>query len=446
MAEKQTKVEPKTLQGFMELLPSRQALFNRVQDIVRACFERFGFLPLDTPVLEYADVLLAKAGGETEKQIYRFCKGDTDMVMRFDLTVPLAKYVAKYYHELAFPFRRYQIGKVFRGERPQKGRFREFYQCDVDVIGDGKLSILNDAEMPAVIYTVFRELGFTKFKIYLSNRKILSAFLAGMGLGEKTALVAGAVDKLKKIGAEKVRGELLELKLPGEAVERIMDFVSLSGTADEQLIKLSTYLEGSEAFRAGVAELAEVIKGVRLFGVPDENFAVDLTIVRGLDYYTGTVYETFLDGFENIGSVCSGGRYDNLAGFYTDKPLPGVGISIGLTRLFDKLCDVMEHQAPAVSTVLVLSPDGQGTDACMNAAAYLRAKGIAAEVYLEDGKAKAKFKYADRLNIPFVMVIGESERQNGTVTIKNMATGAQREDVSLNEAVLEGLRNAAENF
>lgn len=464
----------------MELLPARQILFNRMEGTVRRVFESFGYLPLDTPVLEHAGVLLAKAGGETEKQIYRFSKGDTDMVMRFDLTVPLAKYVAKNYNELAFPFRRYQIGKVYRGERPQKGRFREFHQCDVDAVGDGKLNVLYDAEMAAVIYAVFSSLraefsgsGFPEIKIYISNRKILSGFLTGLGLAEQASGIMGVVDKLKKIGTEKVRAELLELGISEKSVGKIMEFVSLSGTTDELLSKLTAIsgthglsagasprpteagsahvaetsvgrglapdgASGNALFFEGVSELAEVVKGIRFFGVPEENFAIDLIIVRGLDYYTGTVYETFLEGFEGIGSICSGGRYDDLAGYYTDKKLPGVGISIGLTRLFDKLSDLLGQKAAApAATVLVLSPDGATCDACIAATAELRGAGISAQVYLEDAKAKAKFKYADRLNIPYVMIIGEDEKASDTVTLKNMATGEQKEKIPLRLAAEE---------
>ena len=423
MSDKTTKIEPRSLQGFMELSPSRQVLFNRVQDTIRAAYERFGFLPLDTPVLEYASVLLAKAGGETEKQMYRFTKGDTDMVMRFDLTVPLAKYVAKNYNELNFPFRRYQIGKVYRGERPQKGRFREFYQCDIDVVGDGKLSLQADAEIPGIIYTVFKKLGFDRFKIRISNRKILAGFLDGLRLSEKASEISGVIDKYKKVGGEKVRGDLIALGISAKSTDAIMDFIAFDGMADIQIKRLSGFSSGA-LFSEGVAELSEVIQGIRMFGVPEDNFTVDLKIVRGLDYYTGTVYETFLDEFENIGSVCSGGRYENLAGFYTDKKLPGVGISIGLTRLFDKLCEVMEQKSGAVSTVLVLSPDGE-TEACIKTASILRERGINTEVYLEEAKIKSKFKYADRLGIPFVIIIGASEREMNKVTLKNMMTGEQ---------------------
>jgi len=413
----------------MELLPDRQILFNRMRDTICGVYERFGFLPLDTPILEYSSVLLAKAGGETEKQIYRFTKGDTDMSLRFDLTVPLAKYVAKNYHTLAFPFRRYQIGKVYRGERPQKGRFREFYQCDIDVVGDGQLSVLTDAEMPAVIYTVFKELGFENFTVHIANRKIIKGYLQEAGLTDKTAEISVVLDKIKKIGAEKVAAELAVLGLSQAQIKPLLQLTALTG-AD-----FARFSCVDETFKTGVAELQTVIDGMKRFGVPEKNFTVDLSIVRGLDYYTGTVYETFLAGHENIGSVCSGGRYDNLAGYYTDKPLPGVGISIGLTRLFDKLGSETSAIARAAQ-VLVVSADG-AIEACLPVAASFRAAGISASAYLEDAKLKNKFKYADRLGIPFMAIIGETERKNGTVTLKNLASGEQFEGITENQAAIK---------
>ena len=312
----QNKVTPRILPGFMELLPADQILFNDMYDTIREVYESFGFLPLDTPIIELSEVLLAKAGGETEKQIYRFQKGDSDLALRFDLTVPLAKYVALHYNDLCFPFRRYQISKVYRGERAQRGRFREFYQADIDIIGDGKLDILNEAEIPAIIYKVFRGFGLTRFQIRVNNRKILNGFYAMLGLSDKSGDIMRTVDKLDKIGAEKVRGILLsECGLSEEQADEILKFIAIRGTNSEVLAALEGYQGRNEIFDLGLSELKAVTVNLAAFGVPEANFAVDLTIARGLDYYTGTVYETTLLDHPEIGSVCSGGRYDNLAGY-----------------------------------------------------------------------------------------------------------------------------------
>ena len=393
-------IEPRTLPGFMELLPEDQIKFNSMMDKIRKSYEKFGFLPIDTPIIEMSDVLLAKAGGETEKQIYRFNKGENDLALRFDLTVPLAKYVCEYFNDITFPFKRYQIGKVYRGERPQKGRYREFYQCDIDIIGDGSLSIINDAEMPSVIYTTIKELGFDKFTIRINNRKLLNGLFAELELTEKSTDIMRIIDKLEKIGKENVIKCLQDLDVPNEKIESIIKFIE-----------------------------KDVVKYVRFFGVPESNFKVDLTIARGLDYYTGTVYETFLDDYREIGSVCSGGRYDNLAEFYTDRKLPGVGVSIGLTRLFYKLNElsIVKEEEQSISKVLVVSMDEKYQNRALEVADSLRKAGINTDVYLEDKKIKAKFKYADKLKIPYVAVIGESEAEHGTVSLKNMISGEQEE-------------------
>ena len=431
------KVEPRTLPGFMELLPKEQILFNQMKEKIQKSYEKFGFLPIDTPIIEMADVLLAKAGGETEKQIYRFEKGDNDLALRFDLTVPLAKYVTEYYNDLSFPFRRYQIGKVYRGERPQKGRFREFYQCDIDIIGDGELSIINDAEMPSVIYNTIKELGFEDFTICMNNRKLLTGLFEQLNLKEKSVDIMRIIDKLEKIGKENVIECLKDLEVKDEEINTIINFIEIDGTTDEKLQALENLNFENETFKQGLEELKEVVKYVRIFGVPDANFKVDLTIARGLDYYTGTVYETFLNDYREIGSVCSGGRYDNLAEYYTDRKLPGVGISIGLTRLFYKLNELqaMQEDKKSIAKVLVVSMVEDKSKA-VEVAATLRKENIETEVYLEDKKIKAKFKYADRLSIPYVIVIGEEEIQNSVVTLKNMETGEQ-ETISLEEAIIK---------
>ena len=430
-----SKIEPRTLPGFMELLPKEQILFNKMKEKIQKSYEKFGFLPIDTPIIEMSDVLLAKAGGETEKQIYRFQKGDNDLALRFDLTVPLAKYVTEYYNDLSFPFRRYQIGKVYRGERPQKGRFREFYQCDIDIIGDGELSIINDAEMPAVIYSTIKDLGFEDFTICINNRKLLSGLFKELDLEEKSVDIMRIIDKIEKIGKENVIECLKDLELNKNQIDDIINFIEISGTTEEKINSLEKLNYTNEIFNEGLEELKQVVKYVKVFGVPDSNFKVDLTIARGLDYYTGTVYETFLNEYRELGSVCSGGRYDNLAEYYTDKKLPGVGISIGLTRLFYKLNELnaLKEEQNSIAKVLVVSMVEDNSKA-LKVATELRSENINAEVYLENKKIKAKFKYADRLAIQYVIVIGEDEIVNNTVTLKNMQTGEQ-ETLKIEEVI-----------
>ncbi len=428
-----SKTEPRTLAGFMELMPNEQILFEQIKQKIEKTYQKFGFLPLDTPILELSEVLLAKAGGETEKQIYRFEKGDTDISMRFDLTVPLAKYVAKNYGNLSFPFRRYQIGKVYRGERTQKGRFREFYQCDIDIIGDGELSIINDAELPSVIYNIFKELGFDDFTIHINNRKILNGLFESLNQKENATEILRIIDKIEKIGKEAVIEELEKINVPNESINKIIDFIEIEGTTDEKLQKLNELNIKNEEFEKGLDELTQVVKYVRIFGIPEANFKVDLTIARGLDYYTGTVYETFLNQYRELGSVCSGGRYENLAEYYTDKQLPGVGISIGLTRLFYKLNELqlIKAEKKSIAEVLVV-PMVQDLTVPIQIATDLRKKGISTEVYLNDKKLKAKMKYADKLEIPYVIVVGEDEIKSGIVKIKNMKTGEEKETLIQN--------------
>ncbi len=419
-------IEPRTLAGFMELLPNEQILFEQMKQTIEKTYQRFGFLPLDTPILELSEVLLAKAGGETEKQIYRFTKGDTDISMRFDLTVPLAKYVAKNYGNLSFPFRRYQIGKVYRGEKTQKGRFREFYQCDIDIIGDGELGIVNDAEIPSVIYNLISDLGFNDFTICINNRKVLNGLFREVNQEQNAVDIMRTIDKLAKIGKEKVIEELKEIGVDDQAIERILTFIEIDGTTDEKISKLENLGILNEMFTQGLEELKQVVKYIRIFGVPDTHFKIDLTIARGLDYYTGTVYETFLNDYKELGSVCSGGRYENLAEYYTDKKLPGVGISIGLTRLFYKLNELqlIKSDKYSMSDILII-PMAEDMTKSIELASDLRKEGINTEVYLNDKKLKAKFKYADKLKIPYVVVIGEDEISSNTVKVKNMETGEE---------------------
>ena len=422
------RIKPRTLSGFMELLPEKQQKLEKMMQVLRDTYSLYGFSPLDTPAIEDAKILLAKGGGETEKQIYRFQKGDSDLALRFDLTVPLAKYVALHYNDLAFPFRRYQISKVYRGERAQRGRFREFYQADIDIIGDGKLDILNEAEIPAIIYRVFRGFGLSRFQIRVNNRKILNGFYAMQELSEKSGDIMRTVDKLDKIGAEKVGALLVETcGLTQAQAAEILKFIAITGTNAEVLSALEGYAGRNEIFDKGLEELKAVTANLAAFGVPEANFAVDLTIARGLDYYTGTVYETTLLDHPEIGSVCSGGRYDDLAGYYTEKQLPGVGISIGLTRLFyvldeQGLLNPEMPSAPADALILPMTADPAPAIAL---AEELRGKGIRVQLYGEQKKFKQKMSYADKIGVPYAIFLGEDEISQGKCSVKDMRSGEQ---------------------
>ncbi len=422
-------IKPRTLSGFMELLPDKQIQFETMAEILRRTYASYGFAPLDTPAIEDAQILLAKGGGETEKQIYRFQKGDSDLALRFDLTVPLAKYVALHCNELAFPFRRFQISKVYRGERAQRGRFREFYQADIDIIGDGKLDILNEAEIPAIIYKVFRGFGLSRFQIRVNNRKILNGFYAMLGLSEQSGPIMRTVDKLDKIGPEKVREILVDdCGLTGEQADEILKFISIQGSNSQVIAALDGYAGRDETFDLGLAELKAVTANLAAFGVPEANFAVDLTIARGLDYYTGTVYETTLLDHPEIGSVCSGGRYDNLAGYYIEKALPGVGISIGLTRLFYVLDEqgLLNPQLPSAPADALVLPMTENPAAAIALAETLRSAGLRVQLYCEQKKFKQKMAYANKLAVPFAVLLGEDEISEGVCSVKNMATGEQQ--------------------
>lgn len=427
---KMNKVEPKILPGFMELLPQDQIKFNKMYDTIRSVYEKFGFLPLDTPVLEYSDVLLAKAGGETEKQIYRFLKGDTDISMRFDLTVPLARYVSQRYNDLTFPFKRYQMSKVYRGERQQKGRYREFYQCDIDIIGNESLDLVYDAEIPTIIYHVFKELNIGEFVIKINNRKVLNGFFSSLDLSEKVTDILRIIDKIDKIGKEAVKKELINIGVSDEKCNSILEFIEITGSNDEILSKLDSLNIENEVFVNGLSELKQVVKNLRAFNVPEENFIINLTIARGLDYYTGTVYETNLVKYPELGSICSGGRYENLTEYYTKQKLPGIGVSIGLTRLFSQLKDIgildEKPEEKSVTKVLVMDIGNQDFDYMLKVATAFRESGIQTDVYYGDKGMKAKMKYANKLYIPYVAIIGEDEVKNNTVSLKNMFTGEQK--------------------
>ena len=433
----QEKVNPRILPGFMELLPADQILFNDMYDKIRSVYESFGFLPLDTPIIELSEVLLAKAGGETEKQIYRFNKGDNDLSLRFDLTVPLARYVAAHYNDLTFPFKRYQMSKVFRGERPQKGRFREFYQCDIDIIGNDELSILYDAEMPAVIYHVFKKLGIGDFTIRLNNRKVLGGFFASLGLADKIEEILRTIDKIEKIGKEKVVAELINIGVPEDKTENIIAFITIGGDRKETVAKLRALGVENEVFHTGVDELEIVTEAMITFGMPEENFRIDLSIARGLDYYTGTVYETTINGHPEFGSVCSGGRYDNLTGYYTDKKLPGIGISIGLTRLFSQLRDngLIAPKAGTIAKVLIVPMDKETIPYAASVAASFREANIPSDVYYGEKGMKQKMKYAGKSGFPYAAVIGADEMASGTLALKDMLGGNGQKTVTVEEAI-----------
>jgi histidyl-tRNA synthetase len=440
-------IKPRTPPGVMELLPRDQIAFQRMLDAIRRNFKRYGFLPVETPVFELSDVLLTKTGGETERQVYfvqstgalanAADSGATpELALRFDLTVPLARYVAEHEHELAFPFRRYQMQRVYRGERAQRGRFREFYQCDIDVIGKDTLSVRYDAEMPAVIHAVFSDLGIGPFTVQLNNRKLLRGFFEGLGIadGGRQALVLREIDKLDKRGADAVRATLVGegFALADDVVSRIMDFVQSrsSGHADA-LARLDALLVGAEAdatLADGVAELREVLEVLRALGIPEKNYALNFSIARGLDYYTGTVYETTLDDYPQIGSICSGGRYENLAGHYTKSKLPGVGISIGLTRLFWQLREagIVSTAESSVDVLVGLMDEARLPDSLAIAQA-LRAGGVNTEVQLEPKKLAKQFQYADRAGIRFMVLVGEDEAARGVATVKDLRRQAQFE-------------------
>lgn len=423
-------VKPRTLSGFMELLPGEQVVMDRIMSIIRSSYALYGFTPLDTPIIEASEILLAKGGGETEKQIYRFSKGDADLSLRFDLTVPLAKYCALHYNELSFPFRRFQIGKVYRGERAQRGRFREFYQADIDIIGDGELDIMNDAEIPAVIYTVFSRLGLSRFQIRVNNRRILNGFYEILGEKEKSGDIMRTVDKIEKVGPEMVKAILVDdYQVEPEKADEVLRFIDIQGSNQEVLGALEGYRGKSPLFDEGLDELSAVARNIRGLGVPEANFTLDLTIARGLDYYTGTVYETRLLDHPEIGSVCSGGRYDNLAEYYTSHKLPGVGISIGVTRLFHVLSEggllnPAQNHAPAD---VILFPMTEDKSPAVAIATRFREAGIRTQLYTEAKKFKAKMNYADKWGIPFVCFLGEDELAKGQISCKNMASGEQTE-------------------
>lgn len=436
-------IKPRTPPGVMELLPRDQIAFQRMLDTIRRNYERFGFLPVETPVFELSEVLLTKSGGETERQVYfvqstgalqQEKEGLPELALRFDLTVPLARYVAEHEHELAFPFRRYQMQRVYRGERAQRGRFREFYQCDIDVIGKDELGIRFDAEILAVIHAVFSELQIGAFTVQLNNRKLMRGFFENLGVaeGDQQMLVLREVDKLDKRGADAVRQTLTgaDFGLSAEVVERILSFVAVrSSSHEDALARLDALGQGSEVFNEGIAELREVLTLVKALGVPESAYCLNFSIARGLDYYTGTVYETQLDAYPQIGSICSGGRYENLASHYSRSRLPGVGISIGLTRLFWQLREaglIVEAEVSCVQALVALMEDAHLPES-LDIAQRLRAGGINTEVQMEPKKIGRQFQYASRAGIRFVVLAGEDELARGVVTVKDLVRELQFE-------------------
>lgn len=428
------KVTPRTPSGFGEYLPGEQIEFNRLVDIVRAAYEKYGYSPIDTPDVELSEVLLAKGGGETEQQIYRFTRGRNDLSLRFDLTVPLARYAAEHESDLVFPFRRYHIGKVHRAERAQAGRFREFYQCDIDVIGTH--STLVDAELPAVINEIFDQFGFGEFTIRVNNRMVLNGFFEGIGLQQVSAEVLRIIDKMDKIPREEMIEELRNVGLDEAQIDRLLTFIGITGSNDEVLVAVDGLDVESDTMRQGVAKLRELVDALRTMGVPEHRFKVDLHIARGLDYYTGTVYETTLNDLPGVGSVCSGGRYDNLASNYTNTELPGVGISIGLSRLFYKLREagVIVPNRQSVADVVIMPLGDAQFHRGLEVAAAVRGKDVAAILYTEPSSMKKKMKYADRLGVANVVIIGEDEISNDVVTWRDMRSGNEKK-IPLHELV-----------
>lgn len=419
-------VTPRTLPGFMELDPKSQLVLDMIKDKMAEIFRSYGFYSIDTPVLERTEILLAKGGGETEKQVYRFNKGDTDITMRYDLTVPLAKYVAMNYGQLVFPFKRYQIGKVYRGEKSQKGRFREFYQCDIDIIGDEKLSVINEAEVPSIMCEVLNAIGLHEFVIRINNRKLLNGLFEIKGISEHKTEALRIIDKLEKVGLDVVIEMLNEQGIPADVAKDLLEILEFEGTNEEVIARLEKLKGQNETFDTGLEELASVIRYMASFGAPQENYKIDLSIARGLDYYTGTVYETTFLPKPEIGSICSGGRYDDLAGHFTKKALPGVGMSIGLTRLFYILNEFgyINHEVQNVADVLVI-PMTENVSKATEISTMIRKQGIVTQIYLENKKFKHKISYADKLSIPYVVFIGEDEIASNTLSLKDMRTGEQ---------------------
>lgn len=417
-------VKPSTIAGVMELLPKEQLVFDKIKNIIEESYKKYQFMPIDTPVIEKNEILFAKGGGETEKQIYEIASESKDMSLRFDLTVPLARYVAEHFQDLNFPFKRYHIAKVYRGERNQKGRYREFYQCDIDIIGHNSLSIYNDALLPRVIYDIFDKLNFSDLTFKINNRKLLNGFFGSLGIEDSTDVLR-TIDKKDKIGLDNTYKELVKLTNE-EKAQTIIDFINNTASNQTLLEKLSDFSD-NELFLEGLDELSKVYNYMIDLDIPDKNIKIDLAITRGLDYYTSTVYETFINGYEKIGSVCSGGRYEDLASNFSKQKLPGVGMSIGLTRLFYQFQELglIDDQIESLTDSLIIPMDEEANEYGIEVLNKLRSRGESVDIYLEYGKFKKKMTYADKLGVKEVIILGADELANKEVSIKNMQTGEQ---------------------
>lgn len=417
-------IKPSTIAGVMELLPDEQAVFDRMKNTIEDTFKDFGFSAIDTPVIEKNEILFAKGGGETEKQIFEIASDSKDMSLRFDLTVPLARYVSEHLSDLNFPFKRYQIGKVYRGERNQKGRYKEFYQADIDIIGHNDLSIYNDALLARVIFEAFNRINFPNITFHINNRKLLNGFFKSLEIEDSTEVLR-TIDKKDKIGIDKTKSLLIEI-IGEKKADKTLEFINADNKNTEILENLVEFAD-NDLFKEGLEELKAVYEYMLKFGIDDKNIKIDLSITRGLDYYTSTVYETFINGYESIGSVCSGGRYENLASNFTKQNLPGVGMSIGLTRLFYQLQELglVEEEKSSKIDYLILPMDKEYHFYAIDVLHKLKAQGKKADIFLEDGKFKKKINYADKVNAKYAVIIGEEEASKNEVSIKNMGTGEQ---------------------
>jgi len=425
------KVVPSLLKGFNEFLPGDQVLFNHLKHTIAASYERHGFSPVETPAIERAEILLAKGGGETEKQMYKWTHGASeqrdgyDIALRFDLTVPTARYVAQHFNELSFPFKRYAIGKVWRAEKPQKGRSREFYQCDVDILDTAETpSMLADGELVSLIWNTFKSMEIPSIHVRISNRKILTGLLSSFEMEPFEIIhIMRDVDRLDKIGRDAVKDLLMESSLSEEQVDQLLSLISLKGKEDilPTLEELCTH----PVMKEGYKEISQLLAAITAYAVPEEKYDIDLSIARGLDYYTGTVYETHLAGQEHLGSICSGGRYDNLVNHYTKQKVTGVGVSIGLTRLFAQLqeAELLPKVAPSMAEVMIANLDEAYQQERLQLATELREAGINVDVYYAGKKLTQQLKYANNLAIPYVVLIGEDEAKAGKITVKNMESG-----------------------
>lgn len=426
-------IQPSTLPGMMELLPEDQMVFDTIKRRIEDVFIKNAFFSIDTPAIEKLDVLLSKGGGETSKQVYRIDSSKKNQGLRFDLTVPLAKYVSMYMQDLAFPFRRYQIAKVYRGERNQKGRYKEFYQCDIDIIGNQKLSLYNDAEIVKCMYEALKSIDVPDFEFQFNNRKILNGYFSNLGVEDFESCLR-IIDKLDKIGIDNVKEELSKLNLDNEKIDSILNFLQIDGTNQEIIEKLELLNIANDLFVCGLDELKFVYDDILSLGVSPDNIKINLSITRGLDYYTGSVFETFFKEYREIGSICSGGRYDSLANNFTKSKLPGVGMSIGLTRLFYQLQELNLVKGQQTNFDCIIIPMKGYEKNAVKLMNDLRSSSVRCMSYLEDDKLKKKFNYADKLSVKYVIIIGQDEVEQNKFTLRNMENGNQ-ELLELNQII-----------